>query len=175
MIHYEAQTVPVGKELIFEYVQRYWWIGIILIVIIIGIICFLTVHRKVRNRQTINVVKRIRQMAGANDDNVVTLKNNPEGSIKLVVYRNGEKVSVIRTVIDSSLIVGRSDLSDVYLEDNQLSRQHFALEFDGGAYYIEDLQTTNGTLLNGSLLQGKTRLNNNDKIKAGSSEIVIRW
>lgn len=131
--------------------------------------------KKTANRTKNAVTRDIKQSEGSKSDDVITLQNDTSGVIKLIVYQQGKKVSEINAMVKESLIVGRSDLSDVYLEGKQLSRQHFALEFDGVDYYIEDLQTTNGTFLNGSLIQERCKLNVNDKIKVGSLEIVIRW
>ena len=56
-----------------------------------------------------------------------------------------------------------------------MSRQHFAIEFDGESFYVQDLDTTNGTSLNGIRLKHKRRLEPNDKITAGSLDITVRW
>lgn len=175
MIRCDIQKISIDKELILELVKQYWWIGTILLVLVIATIIFLTVRTRIRKRKGKELGVKIRQRYRSASDNIVTLRNKPGERIKLVIYHSGKKISAMDVVIDSSLIVGRSDLSDMYLEDEQLSRQHFILEYDGEDYYVEDLQTTNGTLLNGVLLQERTKLNNNDKIKAGSTEIVVRW
>lgn len=56
-----------------------------------------------------------------------------------------------------------------------MSRQHFAIEYDGESFYIQDLDTTNGTMLNGVKMTHKRRLEKNDRITAGSLDIVVRW
>ena len=40
---------------------------------------------------------------------------------------------------------------------------------------MKDLASRNGTFLNGVRLNGKRQLSQNDVIKAGSLEIIIRW
>lgn len=79
----------------------------------------------------------------------------------------------IETNIVSSLIVGRSDTCDIYIDDSKLSRQHFVIEHDEMNFYIMDLQSRNGTLVNGIRINGRQLLHSGDKITAGLSEIYI--
>lgn len=79
----------------------------------------------------------------------------------------------IETNLVSSLIVGRSNTCDIYIDDNKLSRQHFVIESDGEHLYIMDLQSRNGTMLNGMCIHGRQVLHSGDKIVAGLSDIYI--
>jgi hypothetical protein len=49
---------------------------------------------------------------------------------------------------------------------NLISREHVRVDIDNGDYYIEDLDSTNGTRVNGSNIEGKGRilLNRGDTI-----------
>ena len=64
------------------------------------------------------------------------LLNLPDGSHQ-VTLSGGESV------------LGRDPLASVVLMDSQASRQHARIFLDGGTYWIEDLQSLNGTLVNG--------------------------
>ena len=79
----------------------------------------------------------------------------------------------IETVITNSLIVGRSNICDIYIDDKKLSRQHFAIENKNGQLFISDLDSMNGTMLNGKRLYSSQIIHNNDKITAGLSDIII--
>lgn len=79
----------------------------------------------------------------------------------------------IETNLVSSLIVGRSDTCDIYIDDTKLSRQHFVIESDGNNLYIMDLQSRNGTSLNGIRVNSRQILHSGDKIVAGLSDIHI--
>lgn len=79
----------------------------------------------------------------------------------------------IETNLVSSLIVGRSDTCDIYIDDTKLSRQHFVIESDGTNLYIMDLQSRNGTTLNGIRVNSRQILRSGDKIAAGLSDIYI--
>ncbi len=68
--------------------------------------------------------------------------------------------------------VGRSASAELsYPDDNGLSRQHCAIEHEdednGGGWFIRDLGSKNGTMLNGVRVIEKTRLKAGDRISAG--------
>lgn len=57
------------------------------------------------------------------------------------------------------------------------SRHHATIQRDGDYYTITDLGSTNGTLLNGTLITARSpqRLRQGDRIKIGEVEIEFRW
>lgn len=96
-------------------------------------------------------------------------------SANIIVKTGNNASQQINIKITSSIICGRSDICDISIEDAKLSRQHFAIENDNGLLYVSDLQSRNGTKLNGIMLNGRQRLNSGDKIAAGLSDIIIRF
>ena len=54
-----------------------------------------------------------------------------------------------------------------------LSRQHFVIEVTKMACYIEDLETTNSTFVNGVKMTGKRKLSEGDIITAGREKFVF--
>lgn len=75
----------------------------------------------------------------------------------------------------SSIVIGRSQICDVSIEDEKMSRQHCMIHDREGAFYIEDLHTTNGTMVNGKRIAALTRLGVGDKIKVGDITMTVRW
>ena len=93
----------------------------------------------------------------------------------MVISVEGRNPKKLELSIDRSMIVGRSDMCDLYFDDGRMSRQHFALEWDGSDMYITDLNTTNGTTVNGVKITGRRRLDQGDRICAGAEEMQITW
>ena len=57
------------------------------------------------------------------------------------------------------VVIGRSSNVDVVIVEDMVSRSHARLTFGkGGSLYIEDLQSTNGTRLDGVRIQGRAAL-----------------
>lgn len=109
------------------------------------------------------------------DANVIKhhIKADRSVRIRLRIITGKTSEQNIDTNLVSSLIIGRSDACDIYIDDTKMSRQHFVLENDGGELYIMDLQSRNGTMLNGIRISSRHALHSGDRILAGLSEIII--
>ena len=60
---------------------------------------------------------------------------------------------------------------DICLADANTSRQHAAFVRDGAGWAVEDLGSTNGTLVNGERVE-RLRLRDGDVIVVGVTELV---
>ena len=69
------------------------------------------------------------------------------------------------------IVVGRLTECDIRLQDANVSREHAALVADGSGWAIEDLGSTNGTMLNGERVSYQ-RLVDGDVIQVGVSELI---
>jgi serine phosphatase RsbU (regulator of sigma subunit) len=65
------------------------------------------------------------------------------------------------------ITIGRSRESDIFLPDQWLSRHHAEIQQRGDGYYLLDLKSKNGTLLNGEPLAQERRLRHGDVITLG--------
>lgn len=73
------------------------------------------------------------------------------------------------------LTIGRSDTNDLVVkEDSSMSRYHAVLELFGTGWYIQDLDSLNGVLVNGSPSNGLRALRHNDEIILGRTKLTFR-
>jgi hypothetical protein len=72
--------------------------------------------------------------------------------------------------LEDDLLLGRGSRVDIKLEDPFASSSHARIVRQGQLAVIEDLGSTNGTLLNGEPLQGPQPLHPGDRIRIGDSE-----
>jgi len=72
----------------------------------------------------------------------------------------------------SRILLGRSGESDVVLADTQASATHCRIEQNGSDYRIDDLESANGTWLNGRRVKSH-RLRPGDVIGVGQTEILF--
>ena len=70
------------------------------------------------------------------------------------------------------VVLGRSRTVDVHVADVNVSRRHAEIRQEGATYWIVDLGSTNGTLLNGKRVE-RERLRDGDTITLGSSDVVF--
>jgi DNA-binding response OmpR family regulator len=60
------------------------------------------------------------------------------------------------------------------IEHKLASRRHARFERDEVGFYIHDLESTNGTFVNGQRIQGAHLLRNNDEVWVGDTVILFR-
>jgi pSer/pThr/pTyr-binding forkhead associated (FHA) protein len=70
------------------------------------------------------------------------------------------------------IVIGRGRKADLALAEATISRAHAAIGFDGETFYIEDLNSTNGTLVNGSRIV-RQPLKTQDEIQMGKLRIGV--
>lgn len=72
------------------------------------------------------------------------------------------------------LHIGRALENEIVVEDASISRKHAQLFIDDvGSAFIIDLNSTNGTFVNGVRVQGKAQLTQADILKLGSK--IVSW
>ncbi len=69
-------------------------------------------------------------------------------------------------------LIGRSSEA-LPLNDTTVSRRHAELTPDDGAWYIRDLQSQNGTFVNGVRIGERTRLRPGDQVRTGATLFVF--
>ena len=69
--------------------------------------------------------------------------------------------------------IGRRRSNDLVLSDNTVSGQHCIILTEGDDIYIQDLDSTNGTFLNGKRIHEKTLLQRGDKLMLGKQEFTV--
>ncbi len=78
--------------------------------------------------------------------------------------------------IPKRFLIGRQDGCDIAIKDDPLvSRRHALIEFSQGNYTIKDLNSTNGTFVNGKVLRKmeKHLIAAGDIIVVGKTELAI--
>jgi serine phosphatase RsbU (regulator of sigma subunit)/pSer/pThr/pTyr-binding forkhead associated (FHA) protein len=62
-------------------------------------------------------------------------------------------------------ILGRHPDCDIVLDIGAVSRQHAQIVRENGDYFVEDLHSRNGTIVNGETIAARRRLQDNDRLK----------
>jgi pSer/pThr/pTyr-binding forkhead associated (FHA) protein len=69
--------------------------------------------------------------------------------------------------------VGRSTNSTIHIQDRNISRRHLRLIRKKKRVYAEDMQSANGTLVNGEPLVGRQRIFRDDVIRVGDVQLEL--
>lgn len=70
-------------------------------------------------------------------------------------------------------LVGRDPEADVPIDDEAVSRKHLEIESRGGVPIATDLDSRNGTALNGEPLERPRRLRDGDVLSVGGSRLEV--
>jgi pSer/pThr/pTyr-binding forkhead associated (FHA) protein len=87
----------------------------------------------------------------------------------LVAERGGGLDPEARFDLIGGLSIGRSGEADVRIEDRYASGIHARVFPRGDRFLVEDMNSTNGTLLNGAGLRGEAELIDRDTIQIGDT------
>ena len=134
--------------------------GLIFIVILYVIIYYAL---KIMYKDVKNGGKR-RRPARANGNYGLEIINSGNG-------RDLKEGSIIP--IRSDLSIGRKDSNSIILTDQHVSGNHAKIVVRNNGLFLEDLNSTNGTYLNGKKISSRIKLTNKDEIRIGTAVFKI--
>ncbi len=74
----------------------------------------------------------------------------------VLLIHEGEKAGQRRIIHEDELVIGRGGECDLVLPERQVSREHIRIYRDGHIYYLQDLDSKNGTWVNGKQVKDST-------------------
>lgn len=102
------------------------------------------------------------------DDLSVFLARHHAALVVLAGPRKGSELPLHRPRV----VIGRGNDSDLVFVDETVSRQHAAISFRGGRFVVEDLDSSNGTLVGGDRVAVR-ELHHGDRIRLGAVELQV--
>ncbi len=88
---------------------------------------------------------------------------------RLIVESGGERREL---KVTGPVTIGRSPTATLQIDANTLSREHTQVFLQGGRLFVRDLESKNGTYLNGDLIRGAEPLKHGDRIRIGPAVVV---
>lgn len=165
--HIEGRDEQVYKVVTF--LKNYWWIILISVTVLILLIVYVVI------RSHGGIVEQGDGKKGFANATTVTVGISTPKTKKIVLTMAdsyGKRKEIICN-IDSSIFVGRDKMCEIHTDDDKMSRQHFVIESTQLGFFITDLDTTNGTLVNGTKLTKRQMLTEGDTISAGRETFVF--
>jgi len=83
------------------------------------------------------------------------------------------RAAVSQIFSQPEIILGRESVCDVTLDDTTVSARHAKLSYHHGQWWLEDLNSTNGTSLNKEKLTTATVLAPGDEIQCGAACVTV--
>lgn len=88
---------------------------------------------------------------------------------KMIVSIDGVVIKEVQLTKDRTTL-GRRPYNDIVIDNLAVSGEHAVLQLTGNEVYLEDLNSTNGTYVNGKAVK-KQLLQNNDTVEIGKYKI----
>jgi pSer/pThr/pTyr-binding forkhead associated (FHA) protein len=89
----------------------------------------------------------------------------------LMLIHKGKNVPIAEQIT-----IGRDAHNTISIDDSMVSRDHALVQRIKEAFFIKDLDSTNGTYVNGNQIPKEKyfKLNRGDVVKIGRTEIIIQ-
>ena len=113
----------------------------------------------------VNLWREIKQQAEL-------LQSRKVPPISLTIARGGPAPQV-RHFVQPEVTIGRDPVCECPVEDDAISGRHARLSFHHSQWWLEDLHSTNGTLLNREKLDMPTVIISDDEFQCGETRFVI--
>jgi hypothetical protein len=96
-------------------------------------------------------------------------------SVRLIVQRSPSfEVGDEFQLNAAPLTVGRGGQNDLVLDGDEFaSARHARIEVRGDGVWVQDLESTNGTYVNGSRVAGAQRLDAGDVLRVGETDLLV--
>lgn len=75
--------------------------------------------------------------------------------------------------VSGSITVGRERTAGLFLDDKTLSREHTKFYVENGKLFVRDLESKNGTFLNGVQVKNTQSLKAGDRVKVGLATFTV--
>jgi hypothetical protein len=87
----------------------------------------------------------------------------------------GEHVSRACELEEEITVIGRHSDCAISLPSSTVSRRHAQIRREGSQYFLSDMNSTNGTLLNREPVIGEELLHDRDEIGVGTYRMIFRY
>jgi pSer/pThr/pTyr-binding forkhead associated (FHA) protein len=95
------------------------------------------------------------------------------GRLVVVASPAGEPAEGSTLALDAITTIGRDVNNAIVVDDEFVSAEHAVLTFRGRTWYVEDLESTNGTFVNGSPVESVAPLGYGDEIQLGQVRLRL--
>jgi pSer/pThr/pTyr-binding forkhead associated (FHA) protein len=88
-------------------------------------------------------------------------------------FIDDRQIPQIRRFIQAEVTIGRDPACECPIEDDSISARHTRLSYHHNQWWLEDLESTNGTLINQEKLSIPTVVVSGDEFRCGKTSFTI--
>ncbi|MGB8951228.1 MAG: FHA domain-containing protein [Candidatus Aminicenantales bacterium] len=112
--------------------------------------------------------------AEAKKTKIIKEKSPEIKALAWLIATDGPMRATTYQIIKGKTTVGNTLSCDIQFQDEYVSSQHASFHFDKGRYTLTDLDSANGTYVNGKRVT-KRGLEDGDRIKIGETTYVFKY
>ena len=130
----------------------------------------LDAHKKI-------ILQKGERLIIASENNIYSIKDSKRKTVNTPINKLVPTDSSLPTIeIRGKIIVGRSQKSDISIDNSEVSRTHVEIKMKNGKVQITDLGSKNGTYINGiKVLEGNSAyLSTSDQLIIGSEDVIYK-
>ncbi len=110
------------------------------------------------------------EATGMDLDALTPVKHNVAGAVIEVIQ--GPDAGAIHLIGTESALIGRGNEADLQLQDTKVSRNHCRVGFEQGAFWLRDLNSSNGTHIGRRAVEGKVKLPDRCTFHVGRRSVI---
>lgn len=92
-----------------------------------------------------------------------------------LIVKNGSSLSKPLEIRKPAILIGRKKGCDIRIPSPLVSREHCRITFEHDCLYAEDLQSANGTFVNGQEITKKGILRPGDRLRIGQVVLEVQY
>ena len=189
----ETESVEETESQVIEEETSPWiWIVIAAVVVVVLLIIIIAVNKNKKKKaaseqadketpevQQVEEISPTQPVDDIGPTQAAEVSDIPEGAYELKMFAIGYPDIKFRIVIErgKEMTLGRNDKADVILnpEDKKLSSVHCKVRWENEKLYVWDMDSTNGTFVNGVPIHalGRVAVHDGETIRMGSYEYRI--
>lgn len=106
---------------------------------------------------------------------ILSTSKDEEKKYAVITYKQDDNEKEF-TMTDNIICIGRDpDTCDILIADDRfIGREHALVYYKNNKIYIVDINSKNGTYINGERLLGQKQISGNTKVKLGKTELEIK-
>jgi len=97
---------------------------------------------------------------------------DPSRSRACLTVITGSAAGTMFRITRGDAVIGRSPTAAIRVVDDGVSRNHARIRHDSNGLFLEDLESRNGTYVNGARISESTTLREGDKIQVGRTTVL---
>ena len=159
-------------------VAKRWWPVVLTVLVLLILLFIFLFMRKLKKKKLTVIAGEIVKSDNVDSKFHVGMESGPAGiPITMWISNGHDEPKEVKRILNGSMCVGRSPKEcDVFCDDRTMSKQHFMLSMEkDGNMYITDLESTNGTSVNGVRIRTKWKLMPGDEVFAGNLKFHFDW